>query len=246
MIAYNAGNGPVVDKIPYLTYLGQDEYQGGYQAGQRLAALGGKKGVCINQQVGHAGLDKRCKGFVDALKEKNLTAEVLGITDDPARSQTTISDYYTAHPDVDIFLTLGPNGANPFYAFLQPANLKKGAFWHGTFDLRPEIIAKIKDGTTQFGIDQQPFLQGYGAVQALTMVKRYGISPALPVTSTGPGFVDAKNVDFKPDAARPVKIMMVQHALCAWDSFWCIVEKGIAAGSYRDGRERHRLGAGQV
>ncbi len=177
MIAYNAGNGPVVDKIPYLTYLGQDEYQGGYQAGQRLAALGGKKGVCINQQVGHAGLDKRCKGFVDALKEKNLTAEVLGITDDPARSQTTISDYYTSHPDVDIFLTLGPNGANPFYAFLQTANLKKGAFWHGTFDLGPEIIAKIKDGTTQFGIDQQPFLQGYGTVQALVLKVAAGPLP---------------------------------------------------------------------
>ena len=33
VVAYNAGKGPVLDNIPYLTYLGQDEYQGGYQGG---------------------------------------------------------------------------------------------------------------------------------------------------------------------------------------------------------------------
>ncbi|MGQ9599846.1 MAG: substrate-binding domain-containing protein, partial [Anaerolineae bacterium] len=194
VIAYNAGAGPIEDKIPYLTYLGQDEYQGGYQGGLRLAAEGGTKGVCINQQVGHTGLDKRCKGFTDALKEKGIPAEVLAISDDPASSQTVISDYYTANPDTDIFLTLGPNGANPFYAFMDAAGLKPGDIKHGTFDLSPEIIAKIKDGTTMFGIDQQPFLQGYGSVMTLMLKVRYGISPALPVTPTGPGFVTKDNV----------------------------------------------------
>ena len=164
VIAYNAGSGPVMDNIAYMTYLGQDEYQGGYQGGLRLAADGGTKGVCINQQVGHTGLDVRCKGFVDALAEKDIPAEVLAISDDPAASQTIISDYYTANPDIDIFMTLGPNGANPFYAFYKEAGLSPDKVKHGTFDLSPEIIANIKDGTTMFGIDQQPFLQGYGAV----------------------------------------------------------------------------------
>jgi simple sugar transport system substrate-binding protein len=227
VVAYNAGNGPIVDNIPYLTYLGQDEYQGGYQGGMRLAADGGTKGVCINQQVGHTGLDKRCKGFVDALAEKGIPAEVLAISDDPAASQTTISDYYTANSDTDIFLTLGPNGANPFYAFMDAAGLTAGSIKHGTFDNSPEITAKIKDGTTMFGIDQQPFLQGYGAIEMLTMVGRYGILPALPVTATGPGFITKDNVDFTVDGSRPVNIYLVQHAMCAWDAFWCVVENGI-------------------
>ncbi|MDH7486456.1 MAG: sugar ABC transporter substrate-binding protein [Anaerolineae bacterium] len=194
VVAYNAGAGPIEDGIAYMTYLGQDEYQGGYLGGLKLAAEGGTKGVCINHQVGHAGLDKRCKGFIDAMTEKGIPAEVLAITNDPAESQTIIDDYYTANPDTDIFLTLGPNGANPFYAFMEAAGLGPGDVVHGTFDLSPEIIARIKDGTTLFGIDQQPFLQGYGAVQALMLKVRYGISPALPVTPTGPGFVDASNV----------------------------------------------------
>jgi len=150
--------------------------------------------VCINQQVGHTGLDARCKGFVDALTEKSIKAEVLAISDDPASSQTTIADYYAANPDTDIFMTLGPNGANPFYAFYKEAGLSAAKVKHGTFDLSPEIIAAIKDGTTMFGIDQQPFLQGYGAVMYLVLKVRYGISPAMPVTATGPGFVTKDNI----------------------------------------------------
>jgi simple sugar transport system substrate-binding protein len=231
VVAYNAGSGPVEDGIDYLTYLGQDEYQGGYLGGLRLADAGGTKGVCINHQVGHTGLDARCEGFLSAMDVSGLPGEVLSISDDPAESQTIISDYYAANSDTDAFMTLGPNGANPFYAFLDSAGLGPGEVFHGTFDLSEEIKARIKDGTTMYGIDQQPFLQGYGAVSILTMVNRYGILPALPVTATGPGFVDASNVDYEADSARQVDLRLVQHALCAWDSFWCVVENGIAQAS---------------
>jgi len=227
VVGFNAGNGPDKDGIPYLTYIGQDEYQGGYQAGKRLVAAGGQQGVCINHQVGGANLDARCKGFTDALTEAGLKAEVLGITDDPAASQTTISDYFTANPNVDIVLTLGPNGANPFYAYAEEAGLEPGDVKHGTFDTSPEINAAIEAGTTLFGIDQQPYLQGYGSLATLALVARYGIKPALPVTATGPGFITKENLGFTPDPNRPVKIIAVQHALCAWDAFWCVVERGI-------------------
>jgi simple sugar transport system substrate-binding protein len=194
VLAYNAGKGPLADGIPYMTYLGMDEYQGGYQSGQRLIAAGAERGVCINHQVGHAGLDARCKGFSDAFAEKNLPMDVLGVKgEDAAQAQTTISDFYTANPDVNAFLTLGPNGANPFYAFLE-ADQPQGVL-HGTFDLSPEIIAKIQDGTTLFAVDQQPYLQGYGAVAILSLYLRYNITPAMGVTATGPGFVDKSNVD---------------------------------------------------
>jgi len=57
-----------------------------------------------------------------------------------------------------------------------------------------QIVENIKNGTTLFGIDQQPFLQGYGAVLYLTLLLRQNIAPALPVSATGPGFVDLGNV----------------------------------------------------
>ncbi len=226
VIAYNNGKGPDVDGIPYMTFLGQDEYQAGLQSGQRMIAAGAKRGVCVNHQVGNTALDVRCKGFTDAFTQANLTAEMLGVKgEDTAQAQTTISDYYTANPDADAFLTLGPSSANPFYAFMD-ATAPTGIF-HGTFDISPEIEAKIKDGTTLFAIDQQPFLQGYGTVMYLTLFKRYGIRPALPVTATGPGFIDAKLVGKATQPDRPVKLVMVQHAMCAYDPYWCVVQKGM-------------------
>ena len=196
VVAYDTGQGPSVDKINYLTFWGAEDYVQGLYGGRRLAEAGAKKGVCINHQVGHSGLDARCKGFLDAFKEKNLPAEVLGVKgEDAAQSQTTISDYYTAHPDVDAFLTLGPAGSDPFYAFVEATGLKPGSFYHATFDISPAGVKAIKNGTTLFIMDAQPFLIGYGTVMSLALYLRQNITPALGISATGPGFVDKSNVD---------------------------------------------------
>ena len=227
VVAYNSGAGPSADELDYMTYLGSDEAQGGYLSAIRLADAGGTKGVCINHQVGHAGLDARCEGFASALEIYDLPAETLGVGTDPAEAQRIIADYYAANPDTDFFLTLGPSGAHPLYAFMEAQGLAPGTLKHGTFDLDEAITARIKDGTTLFAVDQQPFLQGYGTVQTLMLRARYGIEPALDVTPTGPSFVDANSIDFESDPSRPVNLAFVQHALCLWDTFWCHVETGI-------------------
>ena len=196
MIVYNAGSGPDADGIPYLTYVGQDEYLGGYNGAKILLANGGgTRGVCLNQGVGHTGLDARCQGFADALTEAGLESEVLAINNDPAESTAIIGDYYAANPDTDIFMTLGPNGATPFYAFLDNEGLGEDEFIHGTFDLGEQIVANIQSGVTQFGVDQQPYLQGYNSVMYLALMKRQGISPAAGITPTGPGFVTPANIE---------------------------------------------------
>jgi simple sugar transport system substrate-binding protein len=241
VIAYNAGKGPIGDGIPYMTFLGMDETEGGLQSGSRMIAAGATRGVCINHQVGHAGLDARCKGFVKAFEDKGLKAEVLGVKgEDAAQAQTTIGDFYAANPDVDAFLTLGPSSANPFYAFVEASAVTN--FKHITFDLSPEIEAKIKDGTTMSAIDQQPFLQGFGAVMYLSLNKKYGITPALPVTATGPGFITADMIGKTTQPDKPVKLIMVQHAMCAYDPYWCVVEKGMVEAAAQMGVEVTILG----
>lgn len=192
VIAYNAADWrPEAERIPYITYIGQDEYQGGYQGGQRMIAAHSDitAGVVCNQAVGHVGLDARAQGFIDALSEAGIPCEVLAISDDPAESTTTMADYYAANPDVNAWLTLGPNGANPFYSFMDGAGLSAGDIYHGTFDLSEEIASKIDDGTTDFAIDQQPYVQGYLVVEWLSWIVRYGLYPPNKITSTGPGFI---------------------------------------------------------
>lgn len=203
VIAYDSWDmRPKEERIPYLTAVGPNEYIGGYMAGERLIAAGGStRGVCINQQIGHAMLDERCRGFGDRLAEDGIPSEMLGISDDPAESTSIIDDYYTANPDADLFLTLGPNGADPFYAFMEAAGLKAGDVFHGTFDLGPEIVEKIKDGTSTFAIDGGPYLVGYLPVMWLTMIQRYGLYPPDELTATGPSFVTKDNVDMVSELA---------------------------------------------
>jgi len=56
-------------------------------------------------------------------------------------------------------------------------------------------LQRIKAGTQMFAVDQQPYLQGYLAVSLLNGFANYGLDlPTKPVL-TGPGIVDAANVD---------------------------------------------------
>lgn len=193
LLTYNSGDQRPEGEKMDLIYIGQNEYLAGQQGGQRLIAAGATKGVCVNQGIGSTNLDQRCKGFTDAMEAAGLSAEVLAITNDAGEATTTISDYAAANPDVDTYLTLGPNGATPFYSFVEAEGLE-GQIIHGTFDLGPEIVAHIKDGSTLFGIDQQPYIQGYMVVQWLAWMNRYGLSIPADVL-TGPGFVDSSNVE---------------------------------------------------
>ena len=198
VIAYNAADWrPKAERIPYITYIGQDEYLGGYLAGQKLLAADpdGKRAVCVNPAVGHVGTDTRCKGWNDALAEKGIKSEVLAITYDPAEAATTMEDYYTANPDVNLWLVQGTGGQDPFYTFLKNAGLKPGDIYQAGFDVSPKVIQHIKDGTTDFTIDQVPYLQGYMAVQWLSWILRYGMYPPSDMTLTGPNFIDKTNAD---------------------------------------------------
>ncbi len=243
VVAYNSGSDPATDGIDYLTFIGQDEYAGGLRGGERLIEAGGVgRGVCINQQVGQRALDRRCEGFADALAQAGSETVVLEISDDRAASATAVADFLAANPDVDMVLTLGPNSARPFYDATAVSDPSDRTIVHGTFDLGEEITAAIGDGRTLFGIDQQPYLQGFNSLAVLTNFLRYGLAPAAPITPTGPGFVTAETLSVEPDPDRPLRIVSVQHARCDWDAFWCPVGEGQAAAAAALGVEHVLLG----
>src|SRR6266704_2362255 len=84
----------------------------------------------------------------------------------------------------------------------------KSAFTGGGYDkiyvngsdlpsVRTTISAKIKSGDLQWAIDQQPYLQGYLAIDSLWLYKANGnILGGGQPTLTGPFLVDKTNVDF--------------------------------------------------
>ena len=66
-----------------------------------------------------------------------------------------------------------------------------------------EHAPTISRGRVAWAVDQQPYLQGYLAVDALWIAKRNGgtLGGGQPVY-TGPAFVDASNVDAIAEAAK--------------------------------------------
>ena len=64
-----------------------------------------------------------------------------------------------------------------------------------TFDLNADVAKQIQDGTIEFSVDQQPWLQGYMAVDSLWfyLTNRNDLGGGLPVL-TGPSFVDSSNI----------------------------------------------------
>jgi simple sugar transport system substrate-binding protein len=226
VLAYNAGSGPIKDNLPYLTYLGMDDYLGGYVGAHRLMSAGAHQGACIIDAPVLAALQLRCKGFQDAFAEAGKHAEVLNTTKDVTEAQKDIQTFAESHPEVNAYLTSSLSSALPFYAYLKASEHKPGGILHGSFDLGPEITTNIENGTTLFGIDQQPYLQGYEAVFWLTMIDRYGLKPALPVIATGPRFIDNSNVGAKSNPERPIKLTLIHHGLCSWDAYWCVIDQG--------------------
>jgi simple sugar transport system substrate-binding protein len=205
VISINSGS-DVAKKLGILVHVGQTEYEAGYGGGERMGQAGVKHALCINQEVGNAALDARCKGFSDAMAKTGAKVEVLAVNlADPNESQQRIQAKLSQTPDIDGVMALGPTGATPALAALRGMN-KVGQIKLATFDLSPEVLQAINKGDILFAIDQQQYLQGYLPIVLLTLYRTNLNTIANPVLMTGPGFVTkdnaAKVIDLSKQGTR--------------------------------------------
>jgi simple sugar transport system substrate-binding protein len=191
VISANSGS-DVYQELGVLTHVGQDESIAGRAAGERMKEAGVTNAICINQEVGNAGLDARCAGFAEGLGGKSTVLQV-DLNDQPG-SQQKITGALQADPSINGVLALGPTGSAPAIKAIEAAG-KSGQIPLATFDLSPDVLTAIENGSMLFAIDQQQFLQGYLPIVFLTYYDLYGLMPGggQPVL-TGPGFVTKDNV----------------------------------------------------
>jgi len=188
VISINSGS-DVAEEFGVLAHVGQTEYEAGYGGGQRMAAAGATKALCVNHEVGNVALDLRCQGFADALTEAGATAEVLAVDlADFTGSANRIAAALTADESINAMLTLGPGGALPALQALTGEQLL-GTVLLATFDLSPEVLEAIRDGNMLFAIDQQQYMQGYLPIVYLTLYLENLNTPGAILVPTGPGFV---------------------------------------------------------
>lgn len=191
VITVNSGTIEQSKEIGALLHVGQPEYDAGFGAGEQAKAAGVTSFLCVNHYITNPASVERCQGFADAIGV-DLGNQMIDAGQDPGEIQSKVAAYLQTNPDTNGILTLGPTSAHPTIAALN-ANGMAGAIFFGTFDLSSEIAAAVKDGTINFAIDQQPFLQGYLPVVVLTNLARYGVVPGNSINS-GPGFITKDNI----------------------------------------------------
>jgi simple sugar transport system substrate-binding protein len=172
-----------------LGYFGQDERIAGRAAGQKLAAEGAKKALCVIHEQGNVGLEARCDGAKDSFPN---TEKVYVTGTDMPGVQAAITSKLQQDKAIDRVLTMGA----PFaLAAVQSVKDTSSQAKVVTFDTNKELVAAIKGGTVQWAVDQQPYLQGYLAVDSLWLYKTNGNTlGGGQATLTGPAFIDSANV----------------------------------------------------
>lgn len=183
-----------LDKIPYLAYIGNNEYLGGYNGAQYvLSQFKPKRAVIAIHEVGHAGLEMRAKGIIDVLSNEGIPVEKLNITVDPAKGVAVLEGYLRRHPDTDMIFTLGPIGTLPAVTVVESMGLE-GKVKVSGFDLTEEMLEWIREGKVLYTVDQQQYLQGYLAIEFLYFYKKYGLCPVGDVL-TGPFIITKENLE---------------------------------------------------
>ncbi|MFI6620506.1 sugar ABC transporter substrate-binding protein [Streptomyces sp. NPDC050528] len=191
VVGFNAGLSDW-KKQGLLSFFGQDESVSGQALGTKLNSTGAKHVVCVIQAQGDVNLEQRCAGVKKTFSGKTDNLYVNG-TDMPS-VKSTISAKLTQDKSIDEVVTLGAPFALTAVQSLSDAGSKAKV---ATFDLNASLISAIEKGTIQFAVDQQPYLQGYLAVDSLWLYKtngNYSGGGEQPVL-TGPAFVDKSDVD---------------------------------------------------
>jgi simple sugar transport system substrate-binding protein len=174
-----------------LEYFGQDESVAGRATGDKLDELKAKHALCVIHEQGNIALEARCAGVKKTFGGETDLLYVNGTDMDAVGAAVTAK--LRADPSVDEVVTLGAQFALAAVKSVKAAGSKAQV---ASFDLNNGLVKSVQSGDVQFAVDQQPYLQGYLAVDSLWLYHSNGnfsgggTAPVL----TGPAFVTKENV----------------------------------------------------
>lgn len=189
VVAMNVGADVAVD-YGAITFVGIEPVSAAQGAAKQLIAEGKTHVTCVVMEAGNIFLETTCKTLADTPGLDVTTLQVDGTN--LADTQSTIKSQLLADPATNAVVTLGSAIAQA------AANAKAEAGSQAiisSYNLSGDTIQMLKDGTLDFTVDQQGFLQGYLPVEILNQKIRYGntVGGGQPVF-TGPEIVTKDTV----------------------------------------------------
>jgi len=204
VVAFNIpDNRPRDERIPYMTYVGGDEYMTGYELGQH-AIEQAKAGevpmpehvVCALHIPEHVGLQQRCRGIEEAVAEVGATTEYLFTGADPSTFRSNLQAYLSSNPDSNYILNMSDVTAPWSWQVANELDMSPDVDNEGmtllAVDTGPIGLSGIKNGHLLAATDQGFYLQGYIPFEWLYWYNEFGYEPQSDII-TGPVVVDKAN-----------------------------------------------------
>ncbi len=208
VVMLNAGCDPAdLAATKAITCVGQPEQVAGQQAGAQFKSEGETNVLCVIHQSGQNLLD-RCNGIAQAIGAGStcstgsapksgpgcteLILSTPNAASNPTQADQQVVSYLQVHPQIQAVMTLNNAiGGSLITALGSSAKVKIG-----TFDLDSQVVTDLQNGTMDFAIDQQQYLQGYLPIVALYLYKKHEGNSVSPgnVLDTGPLVVNKSNV----------------------------------------------------
>lgn len=190
IVAFNAGF-DAWKRLGISMYIGQDETLAGRAAGQRLSQEGAHHVLCVIQSQGQVQLEARCTGVQQGLANGRTEKIYVNGADMPS-VRSTITAKLQQDPSIDYVVALGAPFALTIVDCVKAAGSKAKV---ATFDTNKQLVSAIEQGSVRWAIDQQPYVQGYEAIDALWLYITNGdvLGGGQPIL-TGPAFLDARNI----------------------------------------------------
>jgi simple sugar transport system substrate-binding protein len=179
-------------------YFGQDEKLAGIAAGEKLNNDGAKKALCVIQEQGQVALEARCAGVTQGFKGETVLLNVN--SKDMPSVESTITAKLQQDPSIDHVVALGAPIA---LTAVQSVGNAGSSAKIVTFDTNAALVDSIQKGDVQWAVDQQPFLQGYLAIDSLWLyVTNKNLIGGGQPTLTGPSFIDKSNIAAVAELAK--------------------------------------------
>ncbi len=191
VVVVNVGD-RVYQQVGALTFVGQPDLTGGAEAGKAMAATGVRRALCVIHEAQNTALTDRCAGFSRQISASGGSVQILRVNGSQLhQAQSAIEQALTRNPSIDGVLATGIIGFEAAGGALHALNAF-GRIKLGTFDVSTADLTAVQNGQLLFVIDQQPFREGYDAVQVAAFQVRYGQHPFRPIY-TGPSLITKSN-----------------------------------------------------
>ncbi|PCG86602.1 sugar ABC transporter substrate-binding protein [Streptomyces sp. WZ.A104] len=181
-----------------LTHIGQDESIAGEAVGDELNERGRKKALCVLHEQGNVGHEQRCAGAKKTFDGtmQNLYVDGTNMPDVTASIEAKLQ----SDKSIDAVVTLGAPFADAAVQAKRTAGSKAEI---NTFDLNAKVATGLQADQLGFAVDQQPYLQGYEAVDLLWLYRSNlnvlgGGRPVL----TGPQIITADDAEALADYTK--------------------------------------------